>query len=274
MRNLFKNRILVGALIFWAIDFVQGFAVLSPILVYLRLKFEKSASVFQLWPLPSPDVLADIMINYKEILGFYFITAIVLMILFQLLKSLVTAGVYHFIIFRDNDQSGSNRTLAAFVQNSASNWTGFLKIDIFAIPVYLLAFFLGMIFGNFAANLGRFFEYIFLVLFFISASTYLQILRIQILNQDSNSLREAIKNTRPAIADSLLRILIGNISVALISFIIFYLFWILLKFTKSADWSIIIAVLTIIIQQLMILILCAAQALRVNYNFSVTRKGD
>ena len=89
-----------------------------------------------------------------------------------------------------------------------------------------------------------------------------------------NSLKTALRETRERIAGALLRIIIGNVSVGLAAFLVVLILWFVLKAIKSSEWSVILMILAILVQQMMALAICLAQALRINFNFSVIKKGE
>jgi hypothetical protein len=157
---------------------------------------------------------------------------------------------------------------------ASSSWIGFLKVGLFAVPVYALALFIGSAFGAFLGKLSMVLRIAAFSVFLLMASAYLQILKIQIINESDNSLKSAIKDTKQLIADKFLRIILGNISVMGVAFIIILIFWLILKFIKGQDWNIIYTVIIMLIQQAIILIICFAQVIRINFNSSILEKGD
>ncbi len=273
MMRIFKNRILLASTLFGALDFLQGFIIASPLLIFLRIIFENSGSSLMLWPLPSLEVVSDFLINYPEILGFYAIAAVILYLVFFVLKSFFAAGIYRIIILQQGEE-GSISSLKQFVKKSAEIWTGFLKAGIFGLVVYGLALFLGMIFGNIAGRFGMFFRLAVIASFLLLGSTYIQIIKIYIASTSDTSLKNAIKSTKEKIAGSLLRIVIGNFSVAGAAFGAVLLLWFILRTIKGGEWSLIYMVLAIIIQQLIILAICFGQSLRINFNYSFIKRGD
>jgi hypothetical protein len=75
------------------------------------------------------------------------------------------------------------------------------------------------------------------------------------------------------ISGSFGRLFVGNLSVSLAAFIAVMIIWFILKAVKSADWNIFIMALAIIIQQVMIFTVCLGQSIRINFNYSVIKKG-
>jgi hypothetical protein len=197
----------MASALFGLLDFLQGFVIASPLLIYLRMLYENTDSSLRLWPLPSADVVSDFMINHNEIFIFYIITAAVLYFLFFFLKTFFAGGIYRLIIF-DKDDPSAIKTVSDFLKSSSQIWTGFLKTGLFAVLIYGLALFLGLVFGDF---LGRFWSFLKLALpglFLFLGSTYLQILKIHIASSSDNSLKTALRETRERISGVLLRIII------------------------------------------------------------------
>jgi hypothetical protein len=56
--------------------------------------------------------------------------------------------------------------------------------------------------------------------------------------------------------------------------VVVLIFWFILKAIKSSDWSLVLMIITIIIQQIMVFTICLAQSLRINFNYSVIKKGE
>lgn len=273
MMSVFKNRIVLASVLFVLLNFLQGFVIASPLLIFLRIMFENSGSARELWPLPSLEVVSDFLINYPEIIGFYAITAVILYLVFFMLKSFFTAGIYKLIIFR-RGETGSINSLKDFIKRSAEIWTGFLKAGLFGFFIFGFSLVLGMIFGDLLGMLGTFFKAAIIAAFLLLGSTYIQIIKIYMAATSDTSLKNAIKNTKEKISSSLIRIVIGNISVVLAALVIFFILWFMLRFIKSNDWSLIYLALAIIVQQLMIFVICFCQSLRINFNYSFLRKGE
>lgn len=273
MMKFLKNRVMLGSALFGLLDLVQGFVIVSPILIYLRIIYENSESSLHLWPLPSLDIFLDFMINHNDIFIFYIITGAVLYILFFFAKSLFMGGIYRIIIF-ERQSPPSTRSVKDFLRSSSEIWTGFIKVGLFAVLVYALAIFLGAVFGGFIGRFSGFLKVVIIALFLLLGSTYLQILRIYIASTSNTSLRAALMETRGKISDGFLRILMGNLSVSLVAFVAVLVLWFILKALKSSDWSVIIMILTIAVQQLLVFVICLGQSLRINFNYSVIKKGD
>ncbi|UCC79825.1 MAG: hypothetical protein JSW64_00290 [Candidatus Zixiibacteriota bacterium] len=273
MMKFLKNRVLLASVLFGLLDFIQGFVIVSPILIYLRIIYENSESSLHLWPLPSLDIFSDFMINHDDLFIFYIITAAVLYILFFFVKSLFAGGIYRLIIFERQNPSfiGSAKD---FLRSSSEIWIGFIKVGLFAVLVYGLVIFLGTVFGGFFGRFSDFLRTVIIALFLILGSTYLQILRIHMASTSDTSLRAALTETRGKISGGFLRILMGNISVSVVAFAAVFILWLILKALKSADWSVIIMILTIVVQQLLVFTVCLGQSLRINFNYSVIKRGE
>jgi|GEM_PF-3399606 len=271
--RIFKNRVVLASALFGLLDFIQGFVIASPILIYLRIIYENTDSSLHLWPLPSIDVLSDFLLNHSDVFIFYIITASVLYLVFFFVKSFFSGGIYRLLILEEEDRR-SIKSAGDFLKGSSEIWIGFLKVGIFAVLVYGLALFLGMIFGEFFGRLVGFLKIVIIALFLLLASSYLQILKIHIASSSDISLGTAIKETRGKISKGFMRILTGNISVSLVAFVVVLILWFILRALKSADWSIIIMIPTIVVQQLMVFTVCLGQSLRINFNYSIVKKGE
>lgn len=273
MIRIFKNRIVLASILFGILDLLQGFVIASPILIYLRILYEKTDSSLHLWPLPSAEVMADFLINHNDVFIFYIITAAVLYFLFFFMKEFFAGGIYKLIITEKEDPDAIV-TISDFLKSSSQTWIGFLKVGLFSAVIYGLALFLGLIFGGFLGRFGGFFRVALPAFFLFLGSTYLQILRIHIASSMDNSLKAALSETRERISGTLLRIIIGNASVTLAAFMAVLIFWFILKALKSSEWSVILTVISIIVQQVTVFIVCLAQALKINFNYSVIKKGE
>ncbi len=273
MKKILKSKIVVSSLLFVLLDMIGGLLIMAPLLVFLRIHLEYSSSALKLWPVISPEVLSDILINDYQALVMFFIAAIVIYLAYFPLKVFVTAGIYNIII--SNRESGeaidSTRT---FLTRSAGVWVGFVKADILAIPIYMVALFIGVVFGGIMGRLGSFWRPAIILLLLLLGSTYIQVLKIAVTENKDTSLRSVIRFTRDRIRGSLLRLVLGNVSVALIGLLFVLGFWSLLLWTRSYDWNIVTASISVILQQGMIFSICLAQVLRINFNHSVIKKGE
>ena len=93
-----------------------------------------------------------------------------------------------------------------------------MKIGLFAVIVYTISIFVGMMFGNFLGRFSDFLKTVTVALFLLLGSTYIQILKIHVASTSETSLRAAMRETKEAISKGFLRILMGNISVSLVAF--------------------------------------------------------
>jgi hypothetical protein len=272
MMKPFKNRVVLASALFGILDLIRGFVIASPILIYLRIIYENTDSSLRLWPLPSIDIVLDFLLNRNDVFIFYIITAIVLASVFFFIQSYFTGGIYRLLIL-ERDHPDSIKSAGDLLKSSAEVWIGFIKVGLFALAVYGLAIFLGLVFGGFFGRFGSFLRIVILALFLLLASTYLQILKIHMASTSGNSLKAALGETRIMISGSFGRLFVGNLSVSLAAFIAVMIIWFILKAVKSADWNIFIMALAIIIQQVMIFTVCLGQSIRINFNYSVIKKG-
>lgn len=273
MRKLLKSKIVLSTLLFTLLHIVAGLLVLAPLLVYMRVIFENTGSALKLWPMPSIDVIADMLINNTHALILYIIAAFVIHAAFMPMRVLLSAGIYDFIISGESETEGSG-VFINHLKSAVAVWTGFIKIEFFSLPVYLAAFIIGLSLGSILDGIAGFFRPLTLILMLFFGSTYLQLLRIWMIGQGTSSLRKSITDTRRMIAESLGRILLGNFSVLVAGFIAILLPWWLLKITRAADWSLMTASISLLLQQLIVLLAALAQVLRINYNHSIIRKGE
>ena len=273
MMKIFKNRIVLASALFGLLDFLQGFIIASPILIYLRLIYENKESSLSLWPLPSARVITDFILNHNDVIIFYLITASVLYTVYFIFKTLFAGGIYSLILFEKKNDN-SIKSSGEFMGYSTITWTGFLKVGLFAIIVYTIAFFIGSMFGDFVGRFSGFLKVVIIALFLLMGSTYLQILRIHIVASSDNSLRRAMAGTKEAISKGFLRLIMGNVSVSIVVFILVMVMWFILRALKSSEWNVIIMIFTIIVQQLMVFTICLGQSLRINFNYSVIKKGE
>lgn len=272
MMKFLKNRVVLASALFGLLDFIQGFVIASPILVYLRIIYENTESSLHLWPLPSVDIILDFLINHNDVFIFYIITAAVLYLVFFFIKSYFAGGIYRLLIFSGEDTSAI-KSANDFLKSCSEIWIGFIKVGILAVFIYGLALFLGMIFGDFFGRFSGFLKFVIIALFLLLGSTYIQILRIYIASSSDISLKAAMKETRGKISKAFMRILIGNISVSVAAFAAVLILWFILKALKSSEWNVILMILTIVVQQIMVFAVCLGQSLRINFNYSIIKEG-
>ncbi|MEE9554215.1 MAG: hypothetical protein V3W18_07955 [candidate division Zixibacteria bacterium] len=274
MKKLLKSRLLIAVLLSTLLHIVGGLLVMAPFLIFLRLHLEHSGLAFKLWPVISPEVLGDILVNYPQALTVYIIAAVIIYIAWFPLKILFTAGIYNVIIVPNSDRKEEQYSISEYLKKAVSVWPGFAKIAVFGMVVYLTAIFIGFVFGGLLSKIGSLFGPLMIILFLLAGSTYLQILRIYMVVGETSSLRSSIRDTRIEIAGSLARVVLGNVSVIAAGFVAVLLPWILLKWVRSFDWNLFVGALSVILQQAIILLVCLAQVLRINFNVSVLRKGE
>jgi hypothetical protein len=273
MKTVLKSKIIIASLLFVLLDIVGGLLIMAPLLVFLRIHFEHSGSALKLWPLISPEVLSDILVNDYQALVMFFIAAAVIYMAYFPLKVFITAGIYKIITSGKESDEGIDSARTFFIR-SAEIWIGFFKTDVFGILIYMVALFLGLMFGEILGRFSLFWRAATVLLFVLLGSTYIQVLKIAIADNKDTSLRSAISFTRSRIAGSFLRLALGNVAVALVGFLIVLGLWSLLLWTRSYNWNIVTASLSVILQQGMIFFICLAQVLRINFNHSVIRKGE
>ena len=273
MKNILKDRLVVASLIFLLVDVVGGLLIMAPFLVFLRTRFEYSESALKLWPVISPEVISDLLINDGQAVAMFLIAAVVIYIAYFPLRMLLNAGVYRIIVSYDGQNERAIDSVRTFLTGAASSWIGFIKIEIFGIIAYVVAIFLGVMIGGLLGKLISFLGPLTVIVLLLMASTYLQILKIAVVVQNDTSLRNSIRFTRESVAESFLRLLLGNVAVAVAGFLVMIILWTLLRWVRSYDWNVISAFLSILLQQGLILAICLAQVLRINFNYSVMGKG-
>ncbi len=274
MKKFFQNRLLIATLLSTLLHIVGGLLIMAPFLIFLRLHLEHSGLAFKLWPVISMKIPGDILINHQQALTIYFIAAAIIYAAYFPLKILFTAGIYYMIIAEDADPKSERYSITEYLKKALTVWPGFIKIAIFGVLVYITAIFIGFIFGGILSNIGSLFKPITVLLFLLLGSTYLQILRIHMVAGGTSSLRNSIKSTKNNIAGSLGRIALGNIAVFAAVIVAVLLPWSLLKWVRSYDWSLFAGAISIILQQVIVLLICLAQVLRINFNHSFLRKGE
>lgn len=272
MMKILKNRFVAASLLFLLIDLVGAFAILAPFLVMMRNKLDRSALALLLWPTISFKVIADIFINEPQVLAMEVVSACMIFVLYMLLKTFFAGGVYQIIV-GSKDTGIESALFVTFLLRSARLWPGFVKTALLAIPIYLVAVFLGLTFARLAAGLGTLTGILVFLLFMLIASTYLQLIRTGMIAAGDNSVINAVRGSRPVIARNALRILAGNISVTLAGLISAYFFWLLLAGVRKFDWSPLSAAASIFLQQVLVLIICFTQSLRINFNYSILKRG-
>lgn len=274
MMKFLKGRFVAATLSFAVVNIVGGLLMSAPLLIFLRVHLERSGSVFLLWPSISARLIGDLLINDYQALVIYVFAAIVIYIAYFPLRIFVSAGVYRMIFEGRSEEHGRLPTGREFLSKAAIVWPGFLKIGIFAVPVYLTFVLIAAIFSGFLGRIASFLGPVTMGVFLLGGSTYLQILRSYMIGREDSSLRRSVRETRTIIAASLGRILVGNISVAIAGFFGAFLLWIVLKRLRGFEWNLLTAGFSIVLQQAIIFVLCFAQVLRINFNGSMLEKGE
>jgi hypothetical protein len=272
MMKILGNRILLSTVLLFLLNVAGGLILLAPILVFLRNELGSSASTLLLWPAVSPSVVVDFLLNYRQALAVFAASAMVIYILYFLLRILFMGGVYHLVIFKDAADRAIDSP-SAFISRSTDAWPGFLKVALLAVVVYGIALFLGVSFGRLLGVLPTFWRLCIVAIFALIGSTFLQILRAKMISENSFSLRKAIRATRPLVAGSALRLIAGNISVAAVGISVAFVLWSINKGIRGNNWNFGVALLSFILQQTIVFTICLMQVVRINFNQSVIRKG-
>jgi hypothetical protein len=275
MMKVFKNRFVLASLLFLALDLAGGFLILAPFLVSVRNVLEKSSLSRELWPIASPNIIADILINQSQMLATAAIAGATIYIVFMLLKTLFSGGIYRIIIegYAADSFGYSQNSLANFIVNSANMWPGFLKIALFSLLVYGVAIFLGLTLSRVLAVLGSFWQTVVFLFVILIGSTYIQILKLRVSSARDNSLVRALQTTRAPLAGDAVRIIVGNLSVTLAGIFIGLLLWLVIKWLRGYEWNVALAAATVILEQLIVFVFCMVQAIRINFNYSIIKKG-
>jgi len=276
MRKFLQNKIIVGSLMILVLDLAGGFLILVPFLISIRNIYERSVATFQLWPAPSTTILIDILVNHPQLLATSAIAAFTIYLLFMVLRTYFSGGIYRIIMegpwfLQDHDVRRSG--FQEFLSRSSQTWPGFVKVSVAAVAIYTVAGFLGLTIGRVFAGLGLFWMAVSFLFFMLIASTYLQALKIQVVASDDNSVINAIRSTRQTLAKSAPRLVLGNLSVVIIGILICLGLWLTVAALRASQWSAARATVTIILEQLIVLVVCLMQAVRINFNHSIIRKG-
>ena len=273
MNRILKNRIFAAAVLLFFAELAGAFVIAAPILVFLRNQFSKSELALDFWPIISQRIISDVLINDLQAIVMFVLGAMIIFILYILFKTFILGGIYNLIIFGDNPEHQSIRTLNSFLARCAELWPGFLKISLFGILVYGIALFLGLSFGQLFARTAITWRILILAFFLLTGSAYLQILRAQIVAENNTSIRQAMKSTQQVIAESFIRIVVGNVSVAIVGGIVILIIWLILKGFRHYDWNLLTSAGSIIFEQAIILTLSLTNVVRVNFNYSVIKSG-
>lgn len=255
---------------FQLLNLAGAFVILAPFLVSLRNIYEKSAMAREIWPVMSPEIIIDLMVNHPQTVATAMLGAIAIFAVYALLRAFFSAGIYRVVLEMD---AAGERSLRTFLVGAARIWTGFIKVAVFGIIVYTIAAFLGATLARLLSGLGDFWMVVFFTLPLYIGSIYLQVLRIRIATENDNSLRGAAGGTRRILAASVPRIILGNISVGLAGIAVTFILWVVIRWLRGGEWSSWAAVVTIILEQAIIFVLCLMQAIRINFNHSILKKG-
>ncbi len=276
MKKFLQNRIVAGSLMFLLLDLAGGFLVLAPFLISIRSVFERSGMARQLWPIPSAGIGIEILSKHLDVLATSAVAAFTVYIVYMALRTYFAGGIYKVIVESPSDPRDADERRSgfdAFLATSSQSWMGFIKIAVAAILIYTVAGFLGITIARVFVGLGSFWMIAFFLFVMMIASSYLQILRIAVVKSNDNSVVNAIKGTRQAMAKSIPRLLLGNLSVALIGTLVCLGLWLIIKAVRGGEWNVARATVTIILEQLIVLVVCTMQALRINFNNTIVRKG-
>jgi len=273
MRKFLKSKLLAATLLSALLEIVGGLLVMAPFLIFFRIHLEHSGSAFKLWPVISPDVIGDLLINDLQALIIYLLAATVIYIAYFPLKTLLTAGIYAMIMSKTSPDP-EIRSMSDYLSQAVCIWPGFIKAALFGVPVYIVSLFVGIIFGGILGHIGSFLRPAVILIFLLMGSTYLQILKIRMITSGNPSLRNSIKETRSHIASAPGRIILGNISVTAAGLAAAFVLWLILKWVRDFDWNLLSASCSLVLQQAIVFVVCLAQVLRINYNHSILKKGE
>jgi hypothetical protein len=264
----------MASLLFLGLNLAGSFLILAPFLVSVRNALERSDLSRDLWPVISPDIVVELIANHSQMLATFAVSAIATYIIFILLKTLFAGGIYKIIVRGPESESiMPDNPVTAFFQDSARLWPGFIKASLFAMVVYGVAIFLGLTLGRIFSAFGLFWQILFTAFILLVGSTYLQFLKVKMATDGNTSLVEAISGTRPAIARWAPRIILGNISVAGAGVLLGLGLWHIIRWVRDDDQTAIAAIITILAEQLIVLIFCLMQVIRINFNQSIFKKG-
>ena len=274
MKSILKNKLFAASIMFLLLNLAGAFLIMAPLLVLLRNRFDHSQAAFSLWPAISPLMLTDILINDTQMVATFVIAGIVILGLYMLLRTYFSGGIYSLIVLeKEQEPSIGANQFRDFLVRSALIWPGFIKVSLFSIVIYLIAIFIGGIISKLASPMGIFWQAVFLIFFLLMASTYIQILKVRLIVEESGSVRQAMRSSRLAVAKTAPRLVIGNLAVAIVGVIAALILWAILKWVRSFEWNIGLAALSIILEQAIILVLCLMQVIRINYNHIIIKRG-
>jgi hypothetical protein len=274
MKNILKNKLFAASLMFLLLNLAGAFVVMAPLLVLLRNRFDRSLMAESLWPVISPLALADTLINDTQMLATFVVAAIVILALYMLLRTFFSGGIYGIIIFDKQDEQVTGVSpMREFLGRSSAVWPGFIKASLFSIVVYLIAVFIGAIIGRLAVPLGVFMQVAVVVFFLMLASTYIQILKAGLVLDGDSSLTSAMRTTRPIIAQSIWRLVTGNLAVVVVGILLAFILWKILVVIRGFGWNAVTAGLSILLEQMIVFVICLMQVVRINFNNSIIKRG-
>jgi hypothetical protein len=274
MKNILKNKLFAASLMFLLLNLAGAFFVMAPLLMLLRNRFDHSQMAQSLWPVISPLALIDILINDNQMLATFVVASIVILALYMLLRTFFSGGIYGVIILEKQDENSTGISpMREFLGRSSTLWPGFIKTSLFSIVVYLIAIFIGAVIGRLTAPLGISMQAVFVLFFLMLASTYIQILKASLVLNTSTSLTSAMRTTRPDIARLIWRLIMGNLAVVVVGVLIAFILWKILVGIRGFNWNVATAAFSILLEQLIVFVLCLMQAVRINFNNSIIKRG-
>jgi len=277
MKKILKSKIVIASAIFLLLDLAGGFLILAPFLISVGNIYERSALSEQFWPILSPSILIDLLVNHPQAVATSAIAAFTIYLLYVTLRTFFAGGIYRIVMdgaWFMNDGAGKRSGFQEFLSRASQSWAGFAKIAIAAIVVYTIAGFLGFTVGRVFAGLGLFWMIIFFLFVMLIASTYLQILRIRVISSGDNSVVKSMKETRQIISKSISRLILGNLSVVVVGALICAGLWLIVGSIRGGQWSLARGAITVVLEQLIVLVICFMQAIRINFNYSIVKKGE
>jgi hypothetical protein len=272
--KLFRNKIIIASVEFFFLNLAGAFIILAPLLVLLRNRLSLSGLSLKLWPVISPDILTDILVNETQMLSTYIISAMVIFTLYAVFRAFFSGGIHYFIV-RENPSAEMPQTdyLKSFIAKSAELWISFLKVSLLSIVVYMIAAFLGFTIGSILSALGAFWRVLIFLIFLLIGSTFLQMIRIRLAATSELSVLGAIRGMRQALSKSLLRIILGNLSVSIAGILLLLLLWVILKAFRAGDYNAFRAFASVVLEQAIVFVICLMQVIRINYNHSIIKRG-
>jgi hypothetical protein len=272
--NILKNRLFAATLMFLLLDLAGSFLILAPLLVILRSRLEHSGEALSLWPVIKALTLTDILLNDTQMIATFIIAAIVIFFLFMLLRTFFSGGIYGVIILeRETAAPDEVSPFKNFLTRSAEIWPGFIKVSLFSILVYFVVAFIGAIISRIVSGLGFFWQAVVFLFFMMIGSTYIQVLKSEIVVTGDTSVANAVRSTRREVAHGLARLVAGNLSVVIVGAVAAWILWLILRWIRGYSWNLGLTVLSIILEQGIVFVICLMQVIRINYNSSIIKRG-